>query len=386
MTESILFSLLRIAVGSESADNSKAANPSEDTLAAVRVLAKRHDMAHLIGHALDKIGWHSDETLSQALRKQTMQAVYRCARQQDEFEQVAQLFEESKIPYIPLKGTVIRDWYPEPWMRTSTDIDILIRKEDLESGIRLLTEKLGYRHKGTVFHDASLYSPSGVHLELHFRLADSTIPEKVRKLLSDVWEHAVPATGAAYRFNMDADWFYLYHIFHMTKHLVNGGCGIKPFLDLWIMKQKMGYCVQCFAPLLESCGLLTATKAAERLAEIWFSGGCMDDVSQRLASFVLAGGVHGTLDGNVVVGQARKGGKFQSIWQKIFLPYDLLKEHYPILVRHKWLLPVVQVLRWFTLLFGGRFRRTASILWKNITASGNVRDDAGILLKDLDLL
>ena len=29
------------------------------------------------------------------------------------------VLEEAKIPYIPLKGTVLRDYYPEAWMRTS---------------------------------------------------------------------------------------------------------------------------------------------------------------------------------------------------------------------------------------------------------------------------
>lgn len=386
MTESILFALLRAAVNTDSNENIQLSDLTEENLTAVYDLAKRHDMAHLVGHSLDTIGYSGMGELTQGLRKRTMQAVYRCARQQDEFERISQILENAQISYIPLKGTLIRDWYPEPWMRTSTDIDILIHNEDLDAAIRILSQELGYRHKGTVFHDASLFSPSGVHLELHFKLADTTIPEKVRIMLSDVWDHVSPSPGYSYRFDMDADWFYLYHIFHMAKHLVNGGCGIKPFLDLWIMKREKGYCVQRFDSVLSRCGLLTAAQAAETLSEVWFSGKAMDDVSRRLASFVLAGGVHGTLDGNVVVGQVRKGGKFQSIWLKVFLPYDMMKELYPILRRHKWLLPAVQVLRWFKLLFGGRFRRTANILWKNITASGDAREDTGRLLRDLDLL
>ena len=31
-----------------------------------------------------------------------------------------------QIPFLPLKGSVIRQYYPEPWMRTSCDIDILV--------------------------------------------------------------------------------------------------------------------------------------------------------------------------------------------------------------------------------------------------------------------
>ncbi len=386
MTETILFSLLRAAISTETVESDKITDLKDDALVAVHTLAKRHDMAHLIGHALESAGWCNDGELSWSLHKRTMQAVYRYARQQDEFEQIAQLLEEAQIPYIPLKGSVIRDWYPEPWMRTSTDIDILIRKKDLETGIHVLSEKLGYRHQGTAFHDASLFSPSGVHLELHYELADATVQEKVRQRLADVWDHASPADGSAYRFVMDEDWFYLYHICHMTRHLITGGCGIKPFLDLWIMKNKMGLCAQRFANLLDSCDLLTAAQTAEKLAEIWFFGEEMDDLSGRLASFVLSGGVHGTMDGNVAVAQARSGGRFRNLSQKIFLPYDIMKELYPFLTKHKWLLPTAQVFRWFRLLFSSRFHRTAKILWKNITFSEDDRDNTEKLLRDLDLL
>lgn len=387
LTDSILlFSLLRTCVGSEAAGEYNATDLTEDAIAAVYTLAKRHDMAHLLGHALNMIDYCNDGELSRKLHKQTMQAIYRCARQQNEFEQVARLFEEFKIPYIPLKGTVIRDWYPEPWMRTSTDIDILVRKEDLNAGIYLLTEKLGYCHKGTAFHDASLFSQSGMHLELHYELVDTTTPKAVSCLLSRVWDRASPSDGSAYRFDMDDDWFYLYHIFHMTKHLTNGGCGIKPFLDLWIMNREKGYCSQRFATLLESCGLLTVAHCAERLADTWFSGEDMDDLSSRFASFVLDGGVHGNVKGNVKVAQVRKGGRLQSLWQKIFLPYVLMKEHYPILSKHKWLLPGAEILRWIKLLFGSRFNRTARVLWENITVTGEERETTRKLLRDLDLI
>ena len=40
--------------------------------------------------------------------------------------------EKAQIPFVPLKGSVIRKYYPEAWMRTSSDIDVLVHKEDVE--------------------------------------------------------------------------------------------------------------------------------------------------------------------------------------------------------------------------------------------------------------
>ena len=47
-------------------------------------------------------------------------------------EEIRTVFEQQKIFFLPLKGAVIRDFNPEAWMRTRSDIDILIREEDYE--------------------------------------------------------------------------------------------------------------------------------------------------------------------------------------------------------------------------------------------------------------
>ena len=48
-----------------------------------------------------------------------------------EYENLCSAFEKAQIPFLPLKGSVIRKYYPEAWMRTSCDIDILVHDEDV---------------------------------------------------------------------------------------------------------------------------------------------------------------------------------------------------------------------------------------------------------------
>jgi hypothetical protein len=48
-----------------------------------------------------------------------------------EFERICLVLEKAKIPHIPLKGSVLRKLYKEPWLRTSCDIDILVQEETL---------------------------------------------------------------------------------------------------------------------------------------------------------------------------------------------------------------------------------------------------------------
>ena len=79
---------------------------------------------------------------------------------------------------MPLKGSVLRASYPQDWMRTSCDIDILVHREDLERAVELLVEKKQYRREVTNLCDVSLYAPSGVHLELHYDLVLENRSEK----------------------------------------------------------------------------------------------------------------------------------------------------------------------------------------------------------------
>lgn len=61
------------------------------------------------------------------------------------------------ISYMPLKGSLIRDWYPEPWMHTCTDMEILVKKEDIECATAILCEKFSYRQDKIAMCDISCF-------------------------------------------------------------------------------------------------------------------------------------------------------------------------------------------------------------------------------------
>ena len=122
--EKVFFALIRFEIkGDELCDEIKNLLTPE-MLPALFKLSKRHDLAHLIGDALDKNGLLPDETEAKKrfLQERNM-AVFRIEQLQYEFEQICQTLEETKIPFLPLKGSVLRGYYPESWMRTSCDID-----------------------------------------------------------------------------------------------------------------------------------------------------------------------------------------------------------------------------------------------------------------------
>ena len=128
--EQLLLAMVRSTVCGEMLSDDVVQACTPKMLEEVCALARKHDLVHLVGQALSKKPAPASETLEKS-KKIAMQAFMHYVQRSHEYAKICTVLEEAQIPYIPLKGTVLRDFYPEPWMRTSSDIDILIHKENL---------------------------------------------------------------------------------------------------------------------------------------------------------------------------------------------------------------------------------------------------------------
>ena len=351
-TEKILFALLRTAVFDAPLDEQVLALCTPDSLQNVYTLAKAHDVAHLMGKALGDAGLPECEAITKS-RNKMLQAAYRYVQQDYEYQQLCAILAEAGIAYIPLKGTVLRPYYPEPWMRTSCDTDILVHREDLEKAQTLLQEKLHFVERRLSPHDVSLITPSNNLVELHFAIVEDFVLPKAREILDKVWDYAVPVDGRPCEYALPDDLFYYYHMVHMAKHVANGGCSIRFFLDTWMLNHRIPHDRKAREDFLTKGYRMTFAKAAEQLAEVWFTQAEGDELTAHFANYILRGGDFGTLTNRVALRRAKEGGKFRSLMRRIILPYDLIKYYFPILQKHKWLTPWYQLVRWFNLLTKG---------------------------------
>lgn len=63
----------------------------------------------------------------------------------------------------------------------------------------------------------------------------------------------------------------------------------------------------------------------------------------------------------------------------------IIKFHYPILQKHRWLTPIMEVRRWGKLIFCGHLKRTVKELKYNSTISEDAAAEAKTLLKNVGL-
>ncbi len=346
-------------------------------------LSKAHDMAHLVGDALTKCGILTERETGNKFDRQFLAAVYRAETLDAETDRIRKLFVGANIDFIPLKGAVIRRLYPEPWMRTSCDIDILVKEESLVVAVAVLLQN-GYREGTKGSHDIGMYSENGVHLELHYLLTEKDGPGQAELVLGNIW-NICERIGDTCESEMNDETFYLYFIAHTAKHVVHGGCGVKPFADLWILRAKLPQNEEKRNELLEICGLKKFADAARSLTEVWFGGKERTETDLEFENFVLSGGVYGTLENSVFIGRNEKGGKIRYLLSRLWLKKDTLKYRYPVLEKHGWLLPVCEIRRWLTLLFGGGMKRGAREIRLAVSNDPEKTNRAARLMKDIGL-
>lgn len=365
-------------------------------LAAMYQLSKAHDVAHLVGNALSKCGVFANlpDTLEENERatiekikakfdEQIFTAVYRYENINNELREIRRVLGEAKIPFIPLKGSVIRKYYPEPWQRTSCDIDVLVKEKDADKASKVLAERLQYKINEKGQHDVSLFSPSNIHVELHFKLMD--IEFKQVSVLRDIWNGGEITPVSGYEYRMSKELFLLYHIYHMAKHFVHGGCGIKPFIDLWIIKNKVGFDGGKAQKMLQESGLLAFYERSIYLMSVWFEGKPHNSVTQEMEDYILQGGVYGTLEQQLAMSQNKKGGKFRHLLSKIFLSYEQMKVYYPSVKKCPILFPFYQVRRWFRILFCGGRKTAMNEIKLNQSLSEEKKQAAKNLIDELGL-
>lgn len=381
----VLPALLRQGLCGKRVDSALLSSLSSERVKELYSLSKYHDVAHIVGAVLEDTGALSDPETKELFIKERMLAVFRYRRQRDDLLQITDIFESEGVEHIALKGSVLRDYYPEPWMRTSCDIDILVKREELERAAQLLTEKCGCTLSSRTSHDVSLTSPLGVNLELHFLLIEDYVLPDLQEILESVWERSSLIEGKKYARAMTDEMFYFYHIAHMAKHFVSGGCGIKPFLDLWVLENRVPSNPEKRAALIRKGGFTAFDKGVSELVGVWFGGREHSDLTRSLEKFIFCGGAYGTLENNVSVGVAKKRGRLGYVFSKVFPSYEKMKKMYPSLERKKWLLPFYHFKRWYRVLFSGGMKTAKAQILKSNTVSEEEVKAAERLLCELGL-
>ena len=154
------------------------------------------------------------------------------AGQMEALEAIFSAFEKEGITYMPLKGTLLKDLYPSPEMRTMGDADILIRPEEYKR-IEKIMVGLDCRFESESDHEYNWLAANGTHIELHKCLIPS-YNKDYYAYFGDGWRFAHPCEGSRFRHEMSPEDTFVFLFTHFAKHYRDQGVGMKYVVDFYV--------------------------------------------------------------------------------------------------------------------------------------------------------
>lgn len=271
------------------------------------------------------------------------------AGQNEALERIFAAFEEAGIAYMPLKGTVLKELYPSPEMRTMGDADILIHPEEY-GRIEEVMKGLGCRFDSESDHEYHWDTPEHCHIELHKCLIP-TYNKDYYAYYGDGWRLARPCAGSQYRYEMSPEDTFVYLFTHFAKHYRDQGVGMKYVVDFYVFKESYPRLnLRYIEAELEKLWLSEFYLNVMYLISVWFEGAPDTEMSDYLTEKIFSFGVFGRSELNAVseglkLSKTAGSARAKKKWQMFFPPYATMCLLYPVLKSWAILLPILWIVR-----------------------------------------
>lgn len=304
-------------------------------------LAAKHGLVNVIAAACARLsdGLQPSAEQRAAINKRLRAVVVQESEQLYAIDELCAAAEQAGVYIMPIKGAVTKGRYPETYLRSMGDIDLLYKPEQ-HAEMKRLTSSLGYGDfKEGLQHDSC--SRGLVSMEMHRLLTRADSPHC--EYYNDIWDRCSPRQGGTYVYEMSAEDEFIYNFVHLTKHFLFGGIGVRFVMDVYVYDQ-IPLDRQYISDELDKLSLLAFYKKISALAEGWFGTRCSTTEGlQDIERFIIDGGLFGTKQ-NAAAAKAGKG-RVRAVLQSCFPSCANMVSMFPWLKKAPILLPIGWALR-----------------------------------------
>ena len=341
-------------------------------------LARSHSVSAMVCMALEKTAAFGDA--DPAVKAKWLDAKNKAIRKSllldAECAAIMEELERAEIWHMPLKGSVLKNWYPQYGMREMADCDILF-DGDRRGRVRELFLERGYTAELFDISNHDVYhKPPVYNFEMHAELFSPRASGDWVGKYVHVKERLLPDEGKKYRCHFTPEDFYVFVIAHAYKHYSHSGTGIRTLADIFVMNQRLGpgmdwdYVNQELASMglaeYEQCSRLLTGKIFGEGPEMELTAG-----EREMLLYYLGASTYGNTenrinnelrsmkaDGKPVTGFT----KLKYLMQRVFPGREWFRRKYPFVYRHPILLPAIWIWRLFTRILPqmGKARRELS--------------------------
>lgn len=321
--------------------------------------AMRHLLTAIVGYALEECGVSND-----AFTQDKAKAIRKVLLFDHERNTIFQELEKAGIWYMPLKGIILKDYYPRVGMREMADNDILYdvsHSMDLKS----IMEDLGYKTEHflnqDLGHDA-YHKPPVFNFEMHRSLFGLAMTGPILQYYLNIRDKMIKDEGNAYGYHLSPEDFYIYIVAHEYKHFSHGGTGLRSILDIYIYLKKEALDMDYVKHETDKLGITDFESSNRLFAQHLFDGCTLTQDEKELLDYILTAGTYGKM--SILIGrQIAKKGRLGYFLSRLFMPIDLLQTLYPVLKKHPYLYPFFVVHRLIKTLITRRDNVMSQLKW-----------------------
>lgn len=288
------------------------------------------------------------------LKKGYQMALAQDLNQQYELEKLLSFCEEQKILCIPLKGSVLKQLYPQSVMRYMGDIDVWVEEKGFARAADYLqAENFVLENKSAVHDEYS--KPPYVALELHKKLVSEE--NRAASFFNlEMINRAVPYSACRFVKTLAVEDQYIYLVDHTAKHFYGSGITPRMLVDFYLFYKRFAGIIDwdSLSVRLSALHYETFERRLRTLAQDWFSPEGAGIKKDAFSLYVLQNGSFG-LNKNFYISRAvRESGedappsKIKYILRRLFPSYKMLRGKFPVLEKKPYLTPLMFFPWWAT--------------------------------------
>lgn len=202
-----------------------------------------------------------------------------------ETERLVGLLGNAGIVTMPFKGIVTKKDYPQPHLRSMTDVDLLCNEASRQKAEEIFLKE-GYTRESVSIKDSAFRKDEILYFELHSHLLTEDSPAYMH--FESVWDRAKvnPDTGHT---KMTPEDTYLYMLEHLAKHIENGGAGVRLYMDVYVFMKAHRKEInrEYVDKVLKKIKLSEFERVTLNICKNWFSGEEEVSVNTPDAAFIL---------------------------------------------------------------------------------------------------
>lgn len=178
-----------------------------------------------------------EDNIRKKWKEKTEKAVRKNILLDIEREDLFNFCEKNKIWYLPLKGVILKNYYPQDGMRQMADNDILFDRTYQREIYHWFTYR-GYEAKYEVGNHDCYYKEPIYNFEMHISLFGNTHNPIWVEYYKDIEKRLCRDNVKKYLYHFSREDFYIYIMCHAYKHYDASGTGLRTLLDFYMYLKK----------------------------------------------------------------------------------------------------------------------------------------------------